>query len=565
MVSLLQNTKCECGHQNPVGTLLCEYCGKPLEDEVGSGLLEMRYDGVARRSQKEHPSVVDRVWRFFSSVRNAVIIIFITTALSALGTIYPQENTFLGIDPAEYYEGNYGTLGMWYYLLGFSDTFNTWWFKVLLLMIGASLVICSLDRVLPLYRALSKQQIKKHMSFLTRQKVVYQGVLPEARYNASSGNAAGQFLNEIAPLLKKKRYRVHAEGSALLAEKHRFSRWGPYINHIGLIILLLALLLRSYPGWYMDQYLGFLEGEPTPIPDTPYYLLNEQFTVEFYTEDDLPSEFRGQGRVVPKLFETKAVLYECTANCDAGSGEPVLHELQRQDIQVNKPFNYKGLLAYQFDYRNTPQITAINAYLTDLKTNEVYGPLALSTLNPEETYEAGPYRLTLRDYYPEFGLNEQGSPVTISRSPLSPAYIFLVEGPDLPEEGEIFIYFPREIDKERFSQDKLNGELAARLDLGAQSMEDVSISQYTSYLNIRIDRALPYVLVGGVIFIIGVAMGIYWQHRRIWIRIDDGNAITIGAHTNKNWFGIRSELAEILTKAGIEVDQKQLNNGGIST
>ena len=57
------------------------------------------------------------------------------------------------------------------------------------------------------------------------------------------------------------------------------------------------------------------------------------------------------------------------------------------------------------------------------------------------------------------------------------------------------------------------------------------------------DRALPYIFVGGVIFMIGVIMGIYWQHRRIWIRIDDENDITIGAHTSKNWFGIRKELS----------------------
>ena len=65
--------------------------------------------------------------------------------------------------------------------------------------------------------------------------------------------------------------------TALLAEKHRFSRWGPYINHIGLIIFLLAVLMRGLPGWYMDQYSGFLEGVPVKIENTPYYLENEKF------------------------------------------------------------------------------------------------------------------------------------------------------------------------------------------------------------------------------------------------------------------------------------------------
>lgn len=553
---MLDNTKCECGHQNAVGTVLCEYCGKPLVDDQGNAPLEMRYDGVARRSQKQNPNVIDRVWRFFSSVKVAVILILVTACLIAIGTIFEQEY-FVGGDAAVFYAEKYGVIGEWYYLLGFSDMYNAWWFKLLIIMIGASLVICSLDRVLPLYRALSKQQIRKHMSFLTRQKVVFRGKLPKERYEQSE-TAASQFIDELTPILHKRGYRVYREDTALLAEKHRFSRWGPYINHIGLIIMLLMLLLRGIPGWYMDQSLAFLEGVPRPIPDTPYYLLNEQFTVEFYEEDEFPVELQNQGRIVPKRYETKAVLFECIADCDVPGAEPVLKEVARHDIEVNKPLSYEGLLAYQMDYRETPQINAIRVYLTDRTTNESYGPIELSTINPKETYEAGPYRIILRDYYPEFDIGETGEPVTKSRNPLAPAFIFLLQGPGLSEDGDIFIYFARDIDKERFSQDLLNGALAERFELGALSMEDVSISRFTSYLNIRIDRALPYILVGGIIFIIGVAMGVYWQHRRIWLRIDDGDALTIGAHTNKNWFGIRKELADALQKLGIAVDHKQL-------
>lgn len=64
---LISNTKCECGHQNPVGTVLCEACGKPQDEkeENASGNLEMRYDGVARRSERVSPGVIDKVWNFF--------------------------------------------------------------------------------------------------------------------------------------------------------------------------------------------------------------------------------------------------------------------------------------------------------------------------------------------------------------------------------------------------------------------------------------------------------------------------------------------------------------------
>jgi cytochrome c biogenesis protein len=556
---VLHNTKCECGHQNPVGTVLCESCGKPLEDEFGTTPLEMRYDGIARRSQRENPAPIDHVWRFFSSVKVAVILIFITLCASIVGTVYPQENTFLNVDPSIYYESTYGLAGKIYYMIGLSDTYNSWWYKLLLIMIGASLIICSLDRVLPLYRALNKQQIRKHRSFLIRQRVVYQGQLPSDRPSDNSSHSAVSFINEMVPLLKKRGYRVHTDGTALLAEKHRFSRWGPYINHIGLIIFLLAVLMRGLPGWYMDQYTGFLEGVPVPIENTPYYLENERFTVDYYTEEELPSEFRGQGRAVPKLFETRAILYECISDCS--SNDPVLKQVHKHHIEVNKPLKYKGLLAYQFDFRETIQIRSMDVSITDKKNNQTFGPFELSTIAPKEFYTVDPYLLTLKDYYPEFDLNDQGLPYTKSKSPLAPAFVFLVQGPQLAEDGEIFIYFPRDIDKQRFSQDKLNGPVAGILDIGVSSMEDVSISQFTSFLNIRMDRAIPYILIGGVIFMIGVIMGIYWQHRRIWLRIEDDNELTIGAHTSKNWFGLRKELASVLGNVGIVIHPKQLENG----
>ena len=46
-----------------------------------------------------------------------------------------------------------------------------------------------------------------------------------------------------------------------LAEKGRFSRWGPYVNHIGLIIFLIGGMLRFVPGMYVDKVLWLREGE----------------------------------------------------------------------------------------------------------------------------------------------------------------------------------------------------------------------------------------------------------------------------------------------------------------
>lgn len=555
---MFQNTKCECGHQNHIGTVLCESCGKPLDDSLDSTEpLEMRYDGVARKSQKANPSIIDRVWNFFSSVKIAVYLIIITLLGATLGTLFPQENTFINGNPETYYKATYGTLGNIYYKLGLSHTYTSWWFVTLLVMIGTSLVICSLDRVLPLYRALKKQQIRKHLSFLTRQKVKYQE-------NLELDGTPEEWVQAAVKPLKRKHYRVHTDGSALLAEKNRFSRWGPYINHIGLIIFLLAVLARSIPGWYMDQYLAFPEGDIKPIPDTNYYLKNEKFTVEYYKDSELSKEMQGQNRLVAKKYETQAVLYECVDQCSDPSKEPVLKEVDRHNIEVNEPLDYKGFMVFQTDYDPTLRLRSVNPEFRNKETGEVYGKFTLEMRNTKTSYDVGAYHLELKEKYLDFGLNSEGQPVTKSQEPNAPAFLFLVTGPDLPKEGFLYFYFPNQIDKVRFDQQalnqKLSGDLANKFEIKVNGMQDVGLST-TSYLTIRVDTAMPFIWIGAAISMVGLTMGFYWNHRRIWLRFD-GNRLTLGAHTNKNWYGMRSDVAWILKQLNVSVDPKSLDNGG---
>ena len=50
----MNEVKCECGHVNPHGTILCEACGKILNENENIDdikLVDMRYEGSARRSQ----------------------------------------------------------------------------------------------------------------------------------------------------------------------------------------------------------------------------------------------------------------------------------------------------------------------------------------------------------------------------------------------------------------------------------------------------------------------------------------------------------------------------------
>lgn len=88
----MSNVQCECGQANSEGTLICQKCGKPLEKtETEAPLLNMRYEGAARRSKTYTSTIIDKIWMFFSSVKVGIWILVILLFASALGSIFPQE------------------------------------------------------------------------------------------------------------------------------------------------------------------------------------------------------------------------------------------------------------------------------------------------------------------------------------------------------------------------------------------------------------------------------------------------------------------------------------------
>ncbi len=544
---MIDSVKCECGHANPTETVLCESCGKPLIELPEHELLEMRYDGIARRSQRTNPSVTDRIWRFFSSVKVAVNLIIFTLLLSSVGTIFPQESTLITIDgfkeisPEEYYSSTYGAAGELYYAFGFSHTYSSWWLTLLLILIGTSLVICSLDRILPLYRALSKQQAKKHPFFLRRQRLSLNRSSFEESWNV-------QFLLAA----KKHGYKTHEVEDAIFLEKNRFSRWGPYINHIGLIVFLIALVFRSMvPDWTMDQYNAFTEGEIRQVPNTPFYLENKKFTLEYYPNES-----------IPKLFQTDAVLYKCTSNCDNPNVDPTLKELMTKPIRVNEPLEYDGYSFYQYQFSIIPpQLNSIHVTLRslNLKNQQTYGQFTLSLKNPKPEYTVGEYHLTLIDYKPDFSISADKKPTSKTQNANAPGFVFQVNGPNIPAEGKKFMYFPLPKDKAFYREADLNAKVGSPVELGVNGMQDLNFATAISYLNVRTDRVLPWIFAGIILFLVGVSIGLYWQHRRVWVRFDGSNMI-LGAHTNKNWLGFRRELYTILIKSGLTLDERDLVN-----
>ncbi|WP_164218200.1 cytochrome c biogenesis protein ResB [Virgibacillus sp. YIM 98842] len=544
----MNKIKCECGHVNPEGTVLCEACGKPIEgnqhidgnDE--KKLLNMRYEGSARRSQTYNKSIIDKTWGFFSSVKVGVWLIVLALIASALGSILPQEMYIPADapsrDPAIFYEERYGVFGLIFYQLGFHNLYSSWWYMLLIALIGVSLVICSIDRFVPLYKALKKQKAKRHSTFLRRQRLF-----------SETESINENDLDTVKERLKKQRYKVRDEDGHILAEKGRFSRWGPYVNHIGLIIILLAAILRMTPIMYLDEYIWIREGEQLVIPGTEgqFYIENEQFLLENHDPNDevFGEAIEMEGEMIASNYQTDLIIYE--AKNDVAGADPDLEKIVEDELRMNHPVKFDRYTLYQSGYQLNEFSNMSFDIVEEDGDGEALGTFTVDLSSPETSYELDSgFQVEVSQYFPDFYMDEDGNPASETNFPRNPGFVFLVYPPESDTAEVSFIGIGRNIDATGDNNYSL-------------SINDFDM-RAASGITVRVDYTLPFFGLGAAIFMIGVIQGMYWQHRRIWLR-PTSDGVMLAAHTNKNWHGVQKDIEKAIdgTKINMVEDQQELD------
>jgi cytochrome c biogenesis protein len=532
---------CECGHENPEGTTLCQKCGSPLTtEEKDKKIADMRYEGTAIRSKTYNKSIIDKIWNFFSSVKVGITLIILNLIAASIGTILPQEfyiSVATDAEKKQYYSDVYGWFGEVYYSLGLSDLYSSLWFQILVLMLGASIIIVSIDRGIPLHKSLKNQRVKRHPNFMKRQRIVALGKPTEQ---------SEQTLTLVEKKLSELKYNIRREDNAVLGEKGRLSRYGAYINHVGLIVFLIGVLLHLVPGFYVDESMWLREGETRAIPGMEgYFLKNDKFILETYDNDPRGEQLKQGVNVVAKNYQTDVTLYKQADDAVPGQADN-LEEIKKYDIRVNFPLKHNGYAIYQMDYRLNELKTMVFD-LTNKATEESLGQISIDLTNPQDEYVLdNGAKVSLMGYYPDFSGFKDGVPQTATQTPNNPAFIFKMYTPETPDGETSFVAIQNTLEP--------NGENSYKMKFSNVETRNMS------GLMIRHDKTIPILFVGGFIFMVGVAIGSYLNHRRIWIEQLPDGTIRLAAHTNKNWFGIKKELNALTSYAHLPQyeDQQEL-------
>lgn len=533
-----------CGYVNPPGTQLCQSCGKMINENYDKKKIKdlMRYDGSAVRSKVKSKSIFDKIWNFFTSIKVGVGIIAIIAIAAAIGTILPQEYYIpIGADPLEHYTEQYGTFGMLYYKLGFTQLYSSWWFVLLNGLLALSIIAASVDRGVPLYKSLKNQRAKKHDSFFRRQ-----------RLNNNYDNISKA--PEIVKSFENKKYKLTQDGNHYLLEKGRLSRWGPYINHTGLIILLVGSMLRFFPGVYVDEIIYAQEGETVSVPTTngKYYVKNEGFTLDTYDEESgtvFDESLQNNMEMTISNFQTDITFYE-NQTADVVGSSPELEEVDEYSIRVNHPYVFEDYQLYQSSYDNS-QMKSMTFRLEDSEGNTLGDNFTVELDDPEDSYQiTEDVSIDMRAYAPDFlEIDDNGTLITATPVPTNPAFVFEVDDGEKQELSLLQIMNSTDI-----TQDN-------EYNIRFVEAED----HMASVLTLKKDLAMPYMAAGFIIFLIGLFIGSYINHRRIWINAE-GDTMNIAAHTNKNYYGMKKEMNTILESYEFEAvkdkEEEESNSKG---
>ena len=465
---------------------------------------------VAQLPPEESHALVEQVFRFFCSLRLTLANLLLLFLAMIAGTfVNPQNDSLVNIERA--FANRPVVLGAyrWFELY---DLFHSWWFTLLLLSLALNLIACSVERLPRIYYLVRYPETRlDHVGGLRFRTPAVATALTSA---------------EIAQRLRTHKYRAVATESGIFAEKGRYARFGVWVVHLSLLLILGGGIfgrLTAFEGTAnVPQGGGEADAFIERRPDGSQFrhkLVDQRGRAFLVRCDDFRLKEFEPGR--PKAFESDLRLLRKLPDGSAGE------ELARQTITVNHPLRYAGLTFYQASYQQLEEGTRARMQIVD----KVTGAQTERLLAPGEPLEAAD-GLTYQVVNYQENFNGMGPAVQVLRTeepPGAPAQ----RGPDgraLPSKNakvSSFYVFAKRPD---FDRDNREDRFAFRFDRLTPF--------YATGLQIARDPSTPVVYTGCFLLFLGIGIAFYTSHRRIWAQLRDGQlALGGAAHRNAEAFG----------------------------
>ncbi|MEU2873977.1 cytochrome c biogenesis protein ResB [Streptomyces olivoreticuli] len=280
-------------------------------------------------------------WRQLTSMRVALILLFLLSLATIPGSLVPQ--TSVDAVKAENWKKTHETVASVYDKLGLFHVYTSVWFSAIYILLFTSLVGCIIPRTWQFVGQLRGRPpgAPKRLTRLPVYTTWHTEAEPE------------QVLAAARKLLKKRRFRTDASGDAVAAEKGYLREAGNLVFHIALIVMLLAF--ASGQLWKSEGQKLMVEGDKFSNTLTQY---DDFKSGSLFTSDDLSPfgftmdsfegtyERTGPQRGTPRKYEAGVTYW------DGADGA-----LKKTTIKVNEPLDTAGSKVYLIGHGYAPVVT----------------------------------------------------------------------------------------------------------------------------------------------------------------------------------------------------------------
>jgi len=476
--------------------------------------------------EKKKKDIFEEAWRFLSSVKLAIFTLIILALSSIIGTIVEQQaEPAKNITLLAKFFGDSAAPAVYnvFAKLGFMDMYHSWWFLSLLLLFSINLIVCTLDRfptTLRLVRTplgplaenvLRTLPVKKELKFKTSLNIVK---------------------DEIANIMNLSKYRVleanKDDAIQLYSQKGKYARFGVYIVHLSIILILLGAIIGVRFGF--GGFLNLPEGQES---DVAYTSGGKEIPLGFSVKCNWYDTKYYEGMDMPQDFKSELVVMD--------GGREVLKKV----IEVNSPLTYKGITFYQSSYGMVPNATGYfvlnitpsggNSNIIWLKAGESFDIPGTGT------------RGTIVNFSPALTQDKRtGALMTYAENMVNPAVAIRFDGPGQQQfTGWILKRYPD------------TGILS-----GGHKVELVDYwgVEYTG-LQVSKDPGVWLIYIACIIMAIGLYIAFFMSHKKLWINIAHESPgskgpvrITVGGSTSRNRLAFEKEIEHLLSKASHAIE-----------
>jgi cytochrome c biogenesis protein len=223
-------------------------------------------------------------WRQLTSMRTALILLFLLALAAVPGSIIPQ--TDVDSFAVSRWQESHPTLTPIYEALGLFSVFDSVWFSAIYILLMISLVGCILPRTRVYWRAMRARPPRAPRN-LTR--------LPEHR-EAVLDEEPSVVLDRAAAVLRRRRFRLDVGDGEVAAERGYLREAGNLLFHVSLLVVLVGFALGNLFGYTggvivvngqgfsnsLSQYDDFAPGALVGPDDLePFSFTVDDFQVEF--------------------------------------------------------------------------------------------------------------------------------------------------------------------------------------------------------------------------------------------------------------------------------------------